>query len=618
MTNETDKGVEVKKKSLLRHNEYYDMQDTFDLLYAKSVEGKTFNNLYEIITCRNNILLAYRNIKRNSGSITAGVNKHTITYWEKKDTEQYVTYIQRRFQNFHPMKVRRTEIPKPDGRMRPLGIPTIEDRFIQQCIKQVLEPVCEAKFNPNSFGFRPNRSTENALLALNLRINKGKCYYVVDVDIKSFFDEVDHPKLLKQMWAIGIQDKKLISIISKMLKAEIEGEGIPTKGVPQGGILSPLLSNIVLNELDWWISDQWETFETRYKYKSSVNQHGSQIKSNKYQALRKSNLKEMFIIRYADDFKIMCKNEETANRIFIATQKWLRERLKLEYSPEKSGVTCVYKHPTEFLGFKIKAVSKGKKLIVHSHMTDKAIKRATEQLRDKIKEIQRHPNQATVNRYNSTVRGLQNYYQVATHVNIDFVKIAYDLQNTLKNRIDPIASKTGYKSKDFLNRYKNNYKVRYVYKIALYPVPDIQTRHPMGFNSKVCNYTVEGRNLIHDRLNSVNPTTLKYLMEHPIEYNSVELNDNRISLFSAQYGKCAITGEPLEVHSMEVHHVIPREMGGDDRYANLIIVTRNVHKLIHATTQDTLAKYLGKIKPDKPCLERINKYRSKVGNISIS
>jgi 5-methylcytosine-specific restriction endonuclease McrA len=140
----------------------------------------------------------------------------------------------------------------------------------------------------------------------------------------------------------------------------------------------------------------------------------------------------------------------------------------------------------------------------------------------------------------------------------------------------------------------------------------------MGFNSKVCNYTVEGRKLIHDTLRSVSPSILKYLMEHPIEHNSVELNDNRISLFSAQYGKCAITGEPLEVNSMEVHHVIPREMGGDDRYGNLIIVTRDVHKLIHATTQDTLAKYLGKIKPDKPCLERINKYRSKVGNISIS
>jgi len=110
MTNETDKSVEVKKKNLLRHNEYYDMQNIFDLLYAKSVEGKTFNNLYEIITCRNNILLAYRNIKRNSGSVTAGVNKHTITYWENKDIDQFVAYIQRRFQNFHPTKPQLTDI----------------------------------------------------------------------------------------------------------------------------------------------------------------------------------------------------------------------------------------------------------------------------------------------------------------------------------------------------------------------------------------------------------------------------------------------------------------------------------------------------------------------------
>jgi RNA-directed DNA polymerase len=96
--------------------------------------------------------------------------------------------------------------------------------------------------------------------------NIGKLHHVVDVDIKGFFDNVDHSKLLKQLWSIGIQDKNLLCIISKLLKAEIEGVGIPTKGTPQGGILSPLLSNIVLNELDWWISSQWELFRTKHQY----------------------------------------------------------------------------------------------------------------------------------------------------------------------------------------------------------------------------------------------------------------------------------------------------------------------------------------------------------------
>jgi len=114
---------------------------------------------------------------------------------------------------------------------------------------------------------------------------------------KGFFDNVDHGKLLKQMWTMGIQDKKLLCIISALLTAEIEGIGIPTKGTPQGGILSPLLSNIILNELDWWISDQWESFETSYPYTQN---------DNKITAIRKgSKLKECYIIRYADDFKVM-------------------------------------------------------------------------------------------------------------------------------------------------------------------------------------------------------------------------------------------------------------------------------------------------------------------------
>ena len=131
---------------------------------------------------------------------------------------------------------------------------------------QVLEPICEAKFYDKSYGFRPNRSCENALAQANSYMYAGKRHFVVDVDIKGFFDNVDHSKLIKQMWALGIRDKKLISIIKEMLKAPIkmpDGEIVyPTKGTLQGGILSPLLSNIVLNELDWWGQSRWVEIPT--------------------------------------------------------------------------------------------------------------------------------------------------------------------------------------------------------------------------------------------------------------------------------------------------------------------------------------------------------------------
>uniref|UniRef100_UPI0021C7A813 reverse transcriptase domain-containing protein n=1 Tax=Enterococcus faecium TaxID=1352 RepID=UPI0021C7A813 len=138
----------------------------------------------------------------------------------------------------------------------------IWDRIAQQCILQVLEPICEAKFNNHSYGFRPNRSAEHAIADCMARMNQSHMEYVVDVDIKGFFDEVNHTKLMRQIWSMGIRDKQLLLIIRKMLRAPVvlpNGKLIyPTKGTPQGGILSPLLANINLNEFDWWIANQWE------------------------------------------------------------------------------------------------------------------------------------------------------------------------------------------------------------------------------------------------------------------------------------------------------------------------------------------------------------------------
>ncbi|MDV9721482.1 group II intron reverse transcriptase/maturase [Clostridioides difficile] len=609
-----DLVIKIKpiKKQKLRNYEYYNSQEALDKLYKNSKNGKNFKNLMELICEDNNIKLAYRAIKNNKGSYTPGVNGHTIEHWKDKSVNELTTYIKRRLGNYRPQAVKRVMIPKPNGNLRPLGIPTIEDRLIQQCIKQILEPICEAKFYRESYGFRPNRSTEHAINTFARYINTSKCYYIVDVDIKGFFDNVNHGKLLKQMWSLGIRDKNLLCVISKMLKAEIEGEGIPTKGTPQGGILSPLLSNIVLNELDWWIASQWCNIPTRYKY-LCVKKNGQADASSKYKALRKTELKEGYIVRYADDFKIACKTYEDAKRYYIAVQEWLKDRLELEISTEKSKVTNIKKANTEFLGFRFKAVPKRNKFVAYSHMSDKSVEKVTNAIRDRIKDIQKRPTLENISKYNSTVLGIQNYYKIATHINTDMSIIAYKISFMQHNRLGKIASTRGKLDDTFKRLYKNNHKRMYIKGIALFPIQDVQTRKALGFKQSICDYTEEGRILIHEHLSTVNMKVVHYLMENPSPNFGIEFNDNKISLYIAQKGICYVSKEALKIGHMECHHKNPVSRGGDDSYKNLVYLTTEVHKLVHATNKDTIKKYK-EIIGDNLDYERLNKLRKLVGN----
>lgn len=598
----------TKKKKKIRHNEYYDTQEMFDDLYEKSQKGYKFNNLLDVIKDPRNIELAYRNIKKNKGSKTKGANKSTIIDIGNECTEEIVRYVQRRLEHYEPHMVKRVEIPKSNGKTRPLGIPTIEDRLVQQCIYQVLEPICEAKFYKHSYGFRPNRSTHHAVSRAMYLINQNQLHYVVDVDIKGFFDNVNHGKLLKQIWTMGIQDKNLICIIGKMLKAEIDKEGIPTKGTPQGGILSPLLANIVLNELDWWIYSQWEGMKTKHPYKANIT---------KFRALReKSNLKECFIVRYADDFKIFCRDYAMAQKMYIATKKWLKERLGLDVSPEKSKVLNLRKNYSEFLGFKLKATRKGNKYVCKSHMSDKAKEKAIKAVKTGVMQLVNESTSKQVDKYNSAILGMHQYYSIASHVNKDFCEISYKTIRTIKNRLRLIVSRQITKRSKAFEKYYGNYKLkpRCIQGIPMFPVYGVTAKTPLNFSQDICNFTPQGREKIHNNLKTANVMIVRYLMNNPVEGQSMEYNDNRISLYVGQKGLCAITKRPLEIGEMECHHKTPKEQGGNDEYKNLIFVLKDVHKLIHATTVEVINKYLIKLQLDENGLKNLNNLRLKVGN----
>ncbi|KAF1303810.1 group II intron reverse transcriptase/maturase [Enterococcus sp. JM9B] len=617
-----------KKNNKLRYSEYYGMQEAYDNLYQRSVENQNFKSLMKIIISDDNILLAYRNIKRNSGSLTAGIDGKTIKDIEKLTTERYLDIVKKRFKFYKPRKVKRTEIPKPNGKTRPLGIPSIWDRVAQQCILQVLEPICEAKFNPHSHGFRPNRSAEHAIADCAKKMNIIKMGYCVDIDIQGFFDEVWHSKLIRQMWTMGIRDKELLAIIRKMLKAPVVLPNgtiqFPKKGTPQGGILSPLLANINLNEFDWWISEQWET---RYmsEIKTQYNANGTEHMGNHHREMRShTKLKEFYIVRYADDFKLFCHNRKTAELLYHASIQWLEQRLHLPVSIEKSKITNLRKESSEFLGFNLKLERKGKnRYIMHSHVSDKAINRMRIELKEQIKEIKKSPNSMNtiraIGNYNSKVIGMHGYYRIATHVNKDFKKVHYSVLLTMRNRlsIDGLTKMGKYTGKDkgILN-YVQSKNIRYLAGRPIIPVSFVQHRNPMYLKVKINKYTPEGRELIHRNQSAVSEIALRWIRSHPVvsDRATVEFNDNRISLFIAQSGKCSVTGEELNVLDMHCHHKIPYHLSKDDKYSNLIIVKPEVHILIHATKEDTIQRYMTLLNLNDEQVKRLNKLRLLVRN----
>lgn len=613
----------VKTNKTLRHSEYYDMTETFDQLYEASQNQQKFTDIMSVIMSDENIMLAYRNIKKNKGSNTKSVDNQTIKNIEIMSEKDFLKSIKEKFCCYKPKAVKRVNIPKPNGKFRPLGIPSIWDRIIQQCVLQVLEPICEAKFHNNSYGFRPNRSAHHAIAQCYRLMNQSKLQFVVDIDIKSFFDNVNHAKLIRQMWTLGIQDKHLLGIIRAMLHAPIvlpDGKvEHPKKGTPQGGILSPLLSNIVLNELDWWIASQWEELPAKSKSARVLDRRdkGKGIdKGNKYKELRKSNLKEIYIVRYADDFKIFSRKRKNADKIFHAVTQWLKDRLSLDISKEKSKIVNLKKNKSEFLGFEMKLVRKSNKHVVESHMSKKAMKKVENNLKEQINKIQ-HPatdkEQAKeIGIYNSMVVGIHNYYNKATLIAFDCSKINYIISNLIDNRLN--SSKQGVVNNGYLSqKYGKSQQIRWLNNCPIIPIGYVRYSRAISLKGGICKFTAQGRRLMHKSL-GLDVSVLIYLMKKPVQDMTVEYNDNRISKYTAQQGKCAVTGIILSNIEIHCHHIKAICDGGSDKFQNLVIIHKDIHTLIHATSQEIISRLMNQLQLNKKQLAKANEFRIKVKN----
>ncbi|MGO4695427.1 reverse transcriptase domain-containing protein [Paenibacillus sp. 2TAB26] len=333
-----------------------DLRTVIDTLYAESKRAienddlPRFKGLLEIMSAETTILKAIHKIKANRGSNTPGsdgeVMRENIL---EKDYEEIIARVQNGLLNYRPLPVLRVFIPKPGKtEKRPLGIPAIIDRIIQECVRMVIEPILEAQFFRYSYGFRPMRDAHMAIGKLTTTIHRTGHHWIIEGDISKFFDNVNHSILLKKLWHMGIRDRRVLMIIKGMLNAGIMDElKVNPLGTPQGGIISPLLANAYLDTFDQWVTREWENKKLRTSYSDL---------SNKRKAMRKTNLKPAYLVRYADDWVLVTASKSSAEKWKRRIAKFLDVKLKLKLSEEKTLITNVSKKSIHFVGFKQKVV----------------------------------------------------------------------------------------------------------------------------------------------------------------------------------------------------------------------------------------------------------------------
>ena len=338
---------------------------------SESPTGKI--RLLESILERENMRIALQRVKSNKGA--AGIDKMTV--------EQLPVYLKRHWVKirqaiydgtYEPLPVRRKEIPKPDGGVRLLGIPTVLDRLIQQAVAQVLHKIWDYTFSEYSFGFRPGRSQHDAIKCAHEYV-KAEYRTVVDMDLSKFFDRVNHDRLMSTL-ATKIKDKRVLKLIRKFLTAGIMTDGLVSaseEGTPQGGPLSPLLSNIVLDELD--------------------------------KEMEKRGLK---FVRYADDFMIYVKSRRAGERVMKSISKFIANKLRLKVNEAKSAVS----HPWWrcYLGYSFTSSRANPQIRIHS----KSIKKFKERVRELTSKKSGRSMNRIVYELNQFTRGWWIYYRLAT------------------------------------------------------------------------------------------------------------------------------------------------------------------------------------------------------------
>jgi RNA-directed DNA polymerase len=342
---------------------------TQEMLAHRAIKGLKFHRLYGLLRTKRLVWVALDKVLRSKGANTPGIDRVTKRdLLDPKAQAALVDEINRELcsKTYRPLSVRRVYVSEPGkAEKRSLGIVTIRDKIVQEMLRLVLEPIYEAKFHKHSYGFRPFRSTHYAALRSKDLIGRRGYNWVIKGNIRGCFDHIQQAKLLKVLRKT-IKDERIIRLVKAMLKAGCMEDGgwrVTDEGIPQGGIASPLLANIYLNELDWYVHERWEGRSPSEK-----------------QRIKKNGGIPCFIVRYANDFLMMVKGtREQAERLKAEVAEYLEFALSLELSDEKTLITSS-ERGFDFLGFNIRKYRTGVSLITPS-------RKAMVKFRAKVKQL---------------------------------------------------------------------------------------------------------------------------------------------------------------------------------------------------------------------------------------